>query len=64
MRPTVQLHRHRFENNIDMTWQQKLNYVVVLFGSLDNLKMTVVTFGKTAVHAHIRIRMSVLLKMN
>ena len=26
--------------------------------------MTVVTFGKTAVHAHIRIKMSVLLKMN
>ena len=26
--------------------------------------MTVVTFGKTAVHAHIRIKISVLLKMN
>ena len=26
--------------------------------------MTVVTFGKTAVYAHIRIKMSVLLKMN
>ena len=26
--------------------------------------MTVVMFGKTAVHAHIIIKMSVLLKMN
>ena len=28
---------------------------VVLFESSDNLKMTVVRFGETALHAHIRI---------
>ena len=37
---------------------------VVLFESLDNLKMTVVRFGETALNAHTRIEQSILLKMN
>ena len=52
------------KNNIDTTWQQKLNYVVVLVESLDNLKNDSCYVRQDGCDAHIRIKTSVLLKMN